>query len=74
AALQGSHQAALQAESQAGGGGGTTTTTTTPTPTPQGEGLEAPRPGGATKRARKSHSCEACGKAFRDVYHLKRHQ
>ncbi|NXP83380.1 MAZ protein, partial [Ramphastos sulfuratus] len=23
---------------------------------------------------RKSHSCEACGKAFRDVYHLKRHQ
>ncbi|NXM86734.1 MAZ protein, partial [Oenanthe oenanthe] len=24
--------------------------------------------------ARKSHACDTCGKAFRDVYHLKRHR
>ncbi|KAM6032493.1 LOW QUALITY PROTEIN: uncharacterized protein LJ206_002329 [Theristicus caerulescens] len=31
--------------------------------------------GGATpKRARKTHACEMCGKAFRDVYHLTRHK
>ncbi|NXV71235.1 MAZ protein, partial [Atlantisia rogersi] len=30
--------------------------------------------GGGAKRARKSHACEMCGKAFRDVYHLNRHK
>ncbi|XP_032297645.1 myc-associated zinc finger protein-like [Coturnix japonica] len=29
---------------------------------------------GSNNRKRKSHSCEACGKAFRDVYHLRRHR
>ncbi|XP_039620815.1 myc-associated zinc finger protein-like isoform X1 [Polypterus senegalus] len=26
------------------------------------------------RRVRKNHACEACGKAFRDVYHLNRHK
>ncbi|XP_017695463.1 PREDICTED: myc-associated zinc finger protein-like, partial [Lepidothrix coronata] len=32
--------------------------------------------GGASPRRppRKSHACDTCGKAFRDVYHLKRHR
>ncbi|XP_027563198.1 myc-associated zinc finger protein-like, partial [Neopelma chrysocephalum] len=32
--------------------------------------------GGASSRRppRKSHACDTCGKAFRDVYHLKRHR
>ncbi|XP_071321452.1 myc-associated zinc finger protein isoform X2 [Trachinotus anak] len=34
----------------------------TPTPTPN------------TNQVRKNHACEACGKAFRDVYHLNRHR
>ena len=25
-------------------------------------------------QVRKNHACEACGKAFRDVYHLNRHR
>ncbi|XP_078126151.1 myc-associated zinc finger protein [Sander vitreus] len=36
----------------------------TPTPTP------TPIP----NQVRKNHACEACGKAFRDVYHLNRHR
>ncbi|XP_074414188.1 LOW QUALITY PROTEIN: myc-associated zinc finger protein-like [Zonotrichia albicollis] len=28
----------------------------------------------AASAARKSHACDTCGKAFRDVYHLKRHR
>ncbi|XP_071275544.1 LOW QUALITY PROTEIN: myc-associated zinc finger protein-like [Agelaius tricolor] len=28
----------------------------------------------AATAARKSHACDTCGKAFRDVYHLKRHR
>ncbi|NXU39032.1 MAZ protein, partial [Drymodes brunneopygia] len=27
-----------------------------------------------TSSAKKSHACDTCGKAFRDVYHLKRHR
>uniref|UniRef100_A0A4W6DDW8 MYC associated zinc finger protein n=1 Tax=Lates calcarifer TaxID=8187 RepID=A0A4W6DDW8_LATCA len=27
-----------------------------------------------TNQVRKNHACEACGKAFRDVYHLNRHR
>lgn len=30
--------------------------------------------GAGSARKRKSHACEACGKAFRDVYHLRRHR
>ncbi|XP_061605287.1 myc-associated zinc finger protein-like [Phyllopteryx taeniolatus] len=33
-----------------------------------------PNPGGANQQVRKNHACEACGKAFRDVYHLNRHR
>ncbi|XP_068605510.1 myc-associated zinc finger protein [Brachionichthys hirsutus] len=31
-----------------------------------------PRP--STNQVKKNHACEACGKAFRDVYHLNRHR
>ncbi|XP_077412487.1 myc-associated zinc finger protein [Vanacampus margaritifer] len=30
--------------------------------------------GGGANQVRKNHACEACGKAFRDVYHLNRHR
>ncbi|XP_054615691.1 myc-associated zinc finger protein [Dunckerocampus dactyliophorus] len=33
-----------------------------------------PNPGPNTNQVRKNHACEACGKAFRDVYHLNRHR
>ncbi|XP_077386724.1 myc-associated zinc finger protein [Festucalex cinctus] len=34
-----------------------------------------PNPGGGgANQVRKNHACEACGKAFRDVYHLNRHR
>ncbi|KAJ3601078.1 hypothetical protein NHX12_032051, partial [Muraenolepis orangiensis] len=31
-------------------------------------------PSVAGSQVRKNHTCEACGKAFRDVYHLNRHR
>ncbi|XP_075873102.1 myc-associated zinc finger protein [Nelusetta ayraudi] len=34
----------------------------------------APAPSHAANQVRKNHACEACGKAFRDVYHLNRHR
>ncbi|KAJ0058567.1 hypothetical protein NL108_017074 [Boleophthalmus pectinirostris] len=33
-----------------------------------------PRPPRRRPSVRKNHACEACGKAFRDVYHLNRHR
>ncbi|XP_041828963.1 myc-associated zinc finger protein isoform X1 [Melanotaenia boesemani] len=33
-----------------------------------------PNPIPNTNQVRKNHACEACGKAFRDVYHLNRHR
>ncbi|XP_054463690.1 myc-associated zinc finger protein [Anoplopoma fimbria] len=33
-----------------------------------------PNPHPNTNQVRKNHACEACGKAFRDVYHLNRHR
>ncbi|XP_072792551.1 myc-associated zinc finger protein [Taeniopygia guttata] len=47
-----------------------------PSPTPP---IPHPNPmeGGENKESapkRKSHACDTCGKAFRDVYHLKRHR
>lgn len=33
-----------------------------------------PNPNTNTNQVRKNHACEACGKAFRDVYHLNRHR
>uniref|UniRef100_A0A1A8EU77 Myc-associated zinc finger protein n=3 Tax=Nothobranchius korthausae TaxID=1143690 RepID=A0A1A8EU77_9TELE len=33
-----------------------------------------PNPIPITNQVRKNHACEACGKAFRDVYHLNRHR
>uniref|UniRef100_A0AAX7STG9 Myc-associated zinc finger protein n=1 Tax=Astatotilapia calliptera TaxID=8154 RepID=A0AAX7STG9_ASTCA len=33
-----------------------------------------PNPIPSTNQVRKNHACEACGKAFRDVYHLNRHR
>ncbi|KAM7387581.1 hypothetical protein PAMA_009955 [Pampus argenteus] len=33
-----------------------------------------PNPNPNTNQVRKNHACEACGKAFRDVYHLNRHR
>uniref|UniRef100_A0A3Q3XHM1 C2H2-type domain-containing protein n=1 Tax=Mola mola TaxID=94237 RepID=A0A3Q3XHM1_MOLML len=33
-----------------------------------------PNPSANTNQVRKNHACEACGKAFRDVYHLNRHR
>ncbi|XP_056256428.1 myc-associated zinc finger protein isoform X2 [Seriola aureovittata] len=33
-----------------------------------------PTPNPNTNQVRKNHACEACGKAFRDVYHLNRHR
>ncbi|MED6267912.1 hypothetical protein CHARACLAT_016906 [Characodon lateralis] len=33
-----------------------------------------PNPAPNTNQVRKNHACEACGKAFRDVYHLNRHR
>uniref|UniRef100_A0A3Q1EVT1 Myc-associated zinc finger protein n=1 Tax=Acanthochromis polyacanthus TaxID=80966 RepID=A0A3Q1EVT1_9TELE len=33
-----------------------------------------PAPIANTNQVRKNHACEACGKAFRDVYHLNRHR
>lgn len=33
-----------------------------------------PHPGPAANQVKKNHACEACGKAFRDVYHLNRHR
>ncbi|XP_064593732.1 myc-associated zinc finger protein [Zonotrichia leucophrys gambelii] len=51
--------------------------------TPQGEegavggdnvGTTTKRASAAASAARKSHACDTCGKAFRDVYHLKRHR
>ncbi|XP_037648881.1 zinc finger protein 846 isoform X6 [Sebastes umbrosus] len=35
---------------------------------------ENPNPHPNTNQVRKNHACEACGKAFRDVYHLNRHR
>ncbi|XP_062368332.1 myc-associated zinc finger protein [Cinclus cinclus] len=51
----------------------------TPPPIPQ-DPDDAEAAAAAPKRAapaaapRKSHACDTCGKAFRDVYHLKRHR
>ncbi|XP_015248923.1 PREDICTED: myc-associated zinc finger protein-like [Cyprinodon variegatus] len=33
-----------------------------------------PNPAPSATQVRKNHACEACGKAFRDVYHLNRHR
>ncbi|KAJ7990001.1 hypothetical protein DPEC_G00310320 [Dallia pectoralis] len=33
-----------------------------------------PQPQPIPNQVRKNHACEACGKAFRDVYHLNRHR
>lgn len=33
-----------------------------------------PNPSPTTNQVKKNHACEACGKAFRDVYHLNRHR
>ncbi|CAB1341406.1 unnamed protein product [Coregonus sp. 'balchen'] len=33
-----------------------------------------PNPNPSPNQVRKNHACEACGKAFRDVYHLNRHR
>ncbi|KAL0993662.1 hypothetical protein UPYG_G00111250 [Umbra pygmaea] len=33
-----------------------------------------PNPNPSPNPVRKNHACEACGKAFRDVYHLNRHR
>ncbi|CAN9505017.1 unnamed protein product [Ophioblennius macclurei] len=33
-----------------------------------------PPPAPAANQVKKNHACEACGKAFRDVYHLNRHR
>ncbi|XP_044037509.1 myc-associated zinc finger protein-like [Siniperca chuatsi] len=33
-----------------------------------------PNPNPNPNQVRKNHACEACGKAFRDVYHLNRHR
>ncbi|XP_061568351.1 myc-associated zinc finger protein [Cololabis saira] len=33
-----------------------------------------PVPVASANQVRKNHACEACGKAFRDVYHLNRHR
>uniref|UniRef100_A0A6Q2Z9S0 C2H2-type domain-containing protein n=1 Tax=Esox lucius TaxID=8010 RepID=A0A6Q2Z9S0_ESOLU len=33
-----------------------------------------PNPSPSPNQVRKNHACEACGKAFRDVYHLNRHR
>ncbi|XP_032940413.1 myc-associated zinc finger protein [Catharus ustulatus] len=49
----------------------------TPTPLPHDtDGADAAAAAATPKRAapRKSHACDTCGKAFRDVYHLKRHR
>ncbi|NXN05923.1 MAZ protein, partial [Sylvia borin] len=41
----------------------------------EGAGDASATPKRATPTAsRKSHACDTCGKAFRDVYHLKRHR
>ncbi|NXU92531.1 MAZ protein, partial [Xiphorhynchus elegans] len=42
-----------------------------PTEGSQGGGGGA---GSPRRPPRKSHACDTCGKAFRDVYHLKRHR
>lgn len=41
-----------------------------PTPSPNPNPNPSPNP----NPVRKNHACEACGKAFRDVYHLNRHR
>ncbi|XP_062875108.1 vascular endothelial zinc finger 1 isoform X2 [Trichomycterus rosablanca] len=41
---------------------------TNPNPTP------SPNPNTNPNPVKKNHACEACGKAFRDVYHLNRHR
>ncbi|KAK6311368.1 hypothetical protein J4Q44_G00170320 [Coregonus suidteri] len=33
-----------------------------------------PNPNPSPNQVKKNHACEACGKAFRDVYHLNRHR
>ncbi|XP_038636817.1 myc-associated zinc finger protein-like isoform X2 [Scyliorhinus canicula] len=38
------------------------------------EPLAQPQAPSPSRRVRKNHSCELCGKAFRDVYHLNRHK
>ncbi|XP_067884610.1 myc-associated zinc finger protein isoform X2 [Heterodontus francisci] len=48
------------------GGGGSTLGSSEPLPA-------GPSPS-PSRRVRKNHSCELCGKAFRDVYHLNRHK
>ncbi|CAB1424400.1 unnamed protein product [Pleuronectes platessa] len=35
---------------------------------------QSPHPHPGPNQVRKNHACEACGKAFRDVYHLNRHR
>lgn len=35
---------------------------------------QPPAPAPSAPAVRKNHACEACGKAFRDVYHLNRHR
>ncbi|XP_063039285.1 LOW QUALITY PROTEIN: myc-associated zinc finger protein-like [Melospiza melodia melodia] len=52
---------APQGEEGAAGGGGD-------------DGDAAAKRTAASASARKSHACDTCGKAFRDVYHLKRHR
>ncbi|NXD46871.1 MAZ protein, partial [Copsychus sechellarum] len=45
-------------------------------PIPRDDDDGAAETAATPKRAapRKSHACDTCGKAFRDVYHLKRHR
>ncbi|XP_048476873.1 vascular endothelial zinc finger 1-like [Rhincodon typus] len=57
---------ALLSMTMAGVGGGLGSAEAAPQPT-------GPSPS-PTRRVRKEHSCELCGKAFRDIYHLNRHK
>ncbi|XP_060757828.1 vascular endothelial zinc finger 1 isoform X3 [Neoarius graeffei] len=45
-----------------------------PIPTPSPSPSPNPNPNPNPNPVRKNHACEACGKAFRDVYHLNRHR
>ncbi|XP_030649484.1 myc-associated zinc finger protein [Chanos chanos] len=58
----------------------TSNTNENPTPNPIPIQIQAaapaptPTPNPNPNPVRKNHACEACGKAFRDVYHLNRHR
>ncbi|XP_066498893.1 myc-associated zinc finger protein [Hoplias malabaricus] len=45
-----------------------------PIPSPNPSTNPSPNPNPNPNPVRKNHACEACGKAFRDVYHLNRHR